>query len=214
MVIRDYSDTFSRLGRRLRPSDGVPEDEIAAAEDRLGCRAPEALRSFYRLAGQAMDFTEHYDQFLHPSDWSVEGGKLVFLVENQGVVLYAVDADSTSRDPPVVMASNQETLDWYEVCGQCSEFLDVMLHWEGAFGHAMNSGGFAIVDEAFRELLERDFRTVGEVNGMWAYSKPGVAACFVQWDGDWRVFVGAANDALLAQAEHDFGIQLETAGRS
>ncbi len=133
----------------------------------------------------------------------------MFLAENQSVVLYAVDIGLMSPDPPVVMANNAETFEWYEVCRRCSEFLQVMLYWEGAFGGAMSATGSGIVDAKFREVLEREFRPVGEVNEMWAYAKPGVAVCFVRWDDGWRIFVGATSDALLAEFERDLEVELE-----
>jgi hypothetical protein len=209
MTEQEYSDAFVRLGRPLTARDGVSGDEIAEAERRLGCVLPRALTAFYRVAGRATDFTDHYDHFLAPSDWSLTAGKLVFLEENQAVVIYAVDVGLPSPDPPVFMTTNQEPFEWYEVCGRCSEFLNVMTYWEGAFGGAMPATASAAADMKVRERLDRQFQSIGEVNEMRAYSRAGTAVCLVQWDGEWRIFVGASNDVILEQVENDLGGKLE-----
>lgn len=211
MTEQEYKETFKALGRTLQPGDGVPDAAIEEAQAKLGRRIPAALRAFYRAAGQATDFTDNYDHFLLPSKWSIEDGKLVFLAENQSVVLYAIDTLVEDDDPPVLMTSNEEPFVfkvWNEVCGRCSEFLDVMIHWEGAFGGAMPFGGSAVVDANFRQVLERDFHARGLVNGMRAYTGQGLAICFMQWSDGWRIFVGATQENMLAHIT-ELGVKLE-----
>ena len=203
-----FRDTFALLGRPLQSADAVSDRAIDTAEAALGCRVPEPLRAFYRVAGNARDMIDHHDNFLLPSDWSLEGGNLVFLTDDQAVVLYAVDSKDPEADPPVLMANNEEPYTWHQVCGRCSEFLHVMVHWEGAFGGAMPFAGSATVQETIREALETGFRARGEVNAMRAYSRPGLAVCFVEWDDDWRIFVGAANEDVLAEIAN-LGVSLE-----
>ena len=203
-----YREAFAVVAHELTAADRLPEEAIASAQRRLGCRPPEALREFYRLAGNARRMIDHYDHFLLPEDWSLEGGKLVFLTENQAVVLYAVDPSVADPDPPVLMASNQEPYDWHQVCRSCSEFLRVMVHWEGAFGGAMPIVGFAVVEEGIRTALAERFRLAGEVNEMRAYGSPGLAICLVQWDDGWRIFVGAQDENRLAEVDA-LGVELE-----
>jgi hypothetical protein len=205
---RLYREAFAIVGHELTAADSLPDEAIDSAERRLGCRPPEALRAFYRLAGNARGVIDHYDHFLLPEDWWLEDEKLVFLTENQAVVLYAVDASLPDPDPPVLMASNQEPREWHQVCTSCSEFLQVMIHWEGAFGGAMPMVGFAVVSESIRTMLADRFRSAGEVNEMWAYGSPGLAICLVQWDDGWRIFVGALDRDHLAEIDA-LGVELE-----
>jgi hypothetical protein len=207
----EYAAAFARLGRPLMEPDGVPEEDIARAERRLGHRVPAPVRAFYRVAGRARDFVGHYDDFLLPDDWSVDGTRLIFLAENQGVVLYAVGVEATG-DAPVVMASNVEPFAWHTVCERASTFCLAMLHWEASFGGAMPAAGSGVVDEGFRSVLERECRPVGEVNAMWAYGREGLAACFVRWDDGWRVFLGALDEEALGEAADRFGIDLDQDG--
>lgn len=204
----EYRRAFAVLGYELGPPDGVPDARIAVAEGRLRCRAPLRLREFYLVAGNARGIVDHYDHFLLPEDWSLEGRKLVFVAENQAVVLYAVDTAVADEDPPVLMSNNAEPYEWHEVCRSCSEFLQVMVHWEGSFGGAMPIAASGVVDESIRPELEARFRAVGEVNAMWAYGKPGVAVCLVRWDDGWRVFVGAKDEESLGELGA-LGVDLE-----
>src|SRR5262245_7004150 len=48
----------------LRPGDGYSEEELAAAELRLGCRLPMALREWYALAGKRDDVWSRGDRLL------------------------------------------------------------------------------------------------------------------------------------------------------
>lgn len=204
-----YQDLFEMLGRPLKAGDAIPPKELARAERRLRCRVPDALRAFYDVAVRATDFIDHHDHFLAPGDWSIEAGKLMFLTENQAVVLYAVDATVPSKDPPVFMANNSEPYAWHPACDRCSEFLQVMLCWEGAFGGAMKTGGSVVVPAGLRGKLEAKFQRVGEVNGMSGYVRTGAVVCFVKWNGGWRIFSGATNVTILAKIETDLGVKLE-----
>jgi hypothetical protein len=208
---QNYRDTFERLGRKLNRSDGVSQARLVAAERRLGCKIPKPLGAFYSVAGRARDFTDRHDHFRRPDEWTLEAGKLVFLEENQAVVLYGVDTRLAAPDPPVVMASNAEPYVWHKVCARCSEFLCVMVHWEGAFAGAMTTGGSAIVAPRIRRQLERGLTPVGEVNRMWAYSRKGLAVCLVRWTDGWRVFVGADDEAALKTFSAEFGVKIKAA---
>ena len=110
------------------------------------------------------------------------------------------------------MAANVDGHDliWHKVCKSCSEFVDVMVHWEGAFGSAMATGGGAIVSPRLKATLDRDWMSIGEVNKMWAYRKRGRAVCYVRWRKDgWRIFVGATSEANFKAVARDLGVDWE-----
>src|SRR5688572_27586130 len=97
-----YRSAFATLARPLEAGDGYPEEIVSEAERRLGIRLPETLRAFYLSAGRFDGFNLAHDRLLRPEDWSLDAGKLVFLVENQGVVVWGVEAGpSPGDDPPV-----------------------------------------------------------------------------------------------------------------
>lgn len=202
-----YRHAFSALGRQLRSKDRTTLSEIRAAEKRLGSSTPKALRDYYRLAGRAVDYNSAHDRLLPPSEWSVEGRRLVFMEENQAVVLYGtVASDDPADDPAAFMCSNEEPYRWTKENSHCSVFLMVMLHWEAAFGGAMPEGGTAKVSPRLRRTLDKTWRFVGEVNRMRAYQKRGRALCILRWGPEWRVFAGAVSEANFSAIECELGL--------
>jgi hypothetical protein len=122
--VAQYRQAFASLGRPLRRRDGTPRSELHAAARELGLRVPRALRDYYLVAGRAEDFNCAHNSLLQPRDWSIESRKLVFLQENQAVVLYGTVAGSEPEDdPPAFMGANDDPIRWYQVNGQCSVFL-------------------------------------------------------------------------------------------
>lgn len=205
-----YRRAFQTLGRRLKPEDAFSDADILAAERRLRVRIPKALADFYRTAGKAADYTSVFNSFRVPSALAMQSGKLVFMEENQAVVLWGTDAaDEPSDDPPAYQATNDETLVWEQVSERCSVFLMVMLHWEAAFGGAMPCASTARVDAELVGVLERKWSFVGEVNGMRAYNKPGAAICFLKWEDGWRIFAGCTSDAGTSAIATELGIEWE-----
>jgi hypothetical protein len=203
---------FETLGRRLNPEDGVPDEELIAAERRLRIRIPRALADFYRSAGRADDSTSVFNRLVPPGELTMESGKLVFLVENQAVVLWGTDAGAEPNDDtPSYQATNGEPLVWEGVNERCSVFLLVMLHWEAAFAGAMPNAGTAVVDGDLVEFLDRNWSFVGEVNGLRAYNQPGSAICFLRWEQDeWRIFAGSTSEAGMSAVASGLGVTWET----
>ena len=71
--------TFATLVRPLGLEDGQPEESIADAEARHGFRLPVVLREYYLLVGGFDKFNLARNELRRPEEWSVDGGKLVFL---------------------------------------------------------------------------------------------------------------------------------------
>lgn len=203
-----YRDAFASLGRPLRRGDATPEKQIAAAEKRLGLRVPKALRDYYRVAGRAAKLHSAHDRMLPPAQWSVEARRLIFMEENQAVVLYGTTVGREADDDPAAfMCANDEPVRWYKVNERTSVFLVVMLHWQAAFSGAMPHDGTAKVRPSLKKTLDRTWSFVGEVNHMRAYRKNGQALCFLKWETDWRVFVGCRTEAELAAVARELGLQ-------
>lgn len=206
-----YPDLFQMLGRPLRPTDAVDPQAIAKAEQSLDTAAPQALRAFYLLAGNARDFTTVYDQFLPPADWSLQEGKLVFLEENQDVVRYGVDCGpAEGDDPPVWITTTGDATEWHPVCERCSEFIATMLVWQAGFGQALPHAASGLARPGTEAALTEGWRHVGTVNEMRAYVQPGRVACVVEWSDGLRVFVGALSEDSLRWLEDELDIALES----
>lgn len=207
-----YRQAFSSLGRPLRRQDGIPEKELLAAEKQLGLRVPAALRDYYRIAGRADDFNCAHDELLPPTSWTIESRRLVFMVENQSVLSYAlpVGPQPVGDNPPVFWGQDDEPIRWYKAIGRCTDFLMVMLHVQAAFCGAMPYHNTAQVRPGLRKVLDRDWSFVGELHSMRAYHKPGRVVCFVKdWNGSGRVFVGVSREADLAAVAHELSLLWE-----
>lgn len=214
-----YRQVFAVLGCELKPSDGCAESRLAAAEKRLGMLLPQALREYYLVAGREQRFNRIHDRLLAPNEWSVDGGHLVFMEENQAVVLWGVPASTQpATDPPVSQGANGDPVEWYPEHENCSVFLAVMIHWHGAYGAAMQYADTATVDAELVGRLDEDWNFVGEVNEMRAYNRPGQAVCFLKWDDPiqrtkggslWRIFVGAKTKEVLEEAASSLDAKLE-----
>jgi hypothetical protein len=128
--------------------------------------------------------------------------------ENQAVVLYGCSTTlEPEDDPPAFMGTNDEPVRWHKVNAKSSIFLLVMLHWQAAFGGAMPYGRSAKVKPALKRVLDRTWSFMGEVNRMRAYYKNGNALCFLKWEPDWVVFVGAQSDESLAVIAEELHLQ-------
>jgi hypothetical protein len=91
--------------RPLVTADGCSEEELRAAEVRLGFPLPDSLREVYQLVGNRDDLTRVQDVLLTPAGLRVDesGEVLVFRVENQNVAQWGVPLRLASEpDPPVV----------------------------------------------------------------------------------------------------------------
>ncbi|GAA1550798.1 hypothetical protein GCM10009678_37140 [Actinomadura kijaniata] len=99
--LREFARRFAaEWATPLTARDGFTEEELDAAEARLGARLPGTLREAYRLFGRRADLTSNHDTLLAPSELYVLDGALVFRSENQGAVNWGVrSADSGLADP-------------------------------------------------------------------------------------------------------------------
>jgi hypothetical protein len=205
-----YREMFEDLGRPLRKKDGTPASEIRRAEKRLGVVAPIPLKEFYAVAGRACDFHSANDRFLPPDRWEVVAGKLVFLEENQAVVIYGTALEG--NDPPAYMAVNDEPVRWMKETPNCSNFLLVTLCWAAAYGGGVAVSGWAPVGSRFRKVLDEAWGYVGTVNRMRAYRREGATACFLKWTDRWQIHVAARDAGRLEALSTELGLNLTAAG--
>jgi len=187
-----YASTYDRLGVPLAPGDGCTLDEVCAAERRLDLSVPAALRSYYLVCGRESRLNHAHNHLLPPHDWTVASGRLVFLLENQSVVVWAADARGAD-DPQVFQGPSATGTEWYPEHPTCAEFLRVMLHWQAVCGP--QALGMTKVSDTLSSRLNEDCAFGGEVGGLLAYSKRQVALCIVPWDDGRRLFVAGARKA-------------------
>jgi hypothetical protein len=129
-----YDALLARLLAPLTPDDGIPEEEIAAAETRLGSPLPRLLREFYRRAGNhplLMSPADNY--FVRPADLTADAGWLTVWMENQGAVHEGIRTGDT-RDDPLVCQTWSLTYEDVEEGRSLSGFLTENLLWQCVAG--------------------------------------------------------------------------------
>lgn len=201
-----YRSTYATLGVRLSKKDRMGLSRLRAAEKRLGVVLPQALKDYYLVAGRETRFNCAFERLLPPDEWFIDDGKLVFMEENQIVVLWGVPAATEDlNDPPVYIGGNNEKIDWGKEQNRCSVFLAVMLHYQAISGW-IHFGAEARVSKALGKKLKSQWSFVGEVNGLSAYNRPGQFICHLKWEDGWRIFVGAVSPQLLELIAEELNI--------
>jgi hypothetical protein len=211
-----YRKTFWALGHRLTARDGMPAGRIAAAEKKLGLRLPAALRDYYLVAGRERSLNHAFNHLRAPGGWEKHASKLIFLEEQQCVVVWGVTvaASSPADDPAVFQGPmvDDEPSGWYLEQRRCSAFLVFMLHLQAAYGGGMRFTGAAAAAKSLIKALDRNWYFAGEVNGMRAYSRPGQVVCIAPWPDllgggkSWRVFAGACAEEGLEAIANELGL--------
>jgi hypothetical protein len=125
-----YRRRFQEIfGAALQASDGFGESLV---EERLSVRElnlPEALFAYYVVAGQHY-INEEHNRFLPIEEVKWIDDKLVFMEENQCVVLWSIDrSDLNKPDPIVWQGTDGDVVDWYEEKYTLSQFLMAMWEW-------------------------------------------------------------------------------------
>ena len=200
-----YRSIYSRFGFPLEPNHGIGAADLDATEKVNGIALPRALREYYEVAGREEHFNSAHNRIHAPCDWRVDGDRLVFMEENQGVVLWSASLNSAD-DPTVWQAFNDDKLEWFEECERTSVFLAVMLHYQAVQG-GMSFVGMSYLPDDMDESLESGRWTCfGTVNRLTAYSRDGQVVCT---EPEMGLMVGANSEASVFQLEREFDTELE-----
>ncbi|MBX7223642.1 MAG: SMI1/KNR4 family protein [Blastocatellia bacterium] len=141
----------------LTVGDGFPEELLRNTEQRLGCRLPLALRSWYLLAGNRKDLWSHNDELVPPDQLEIKDFLTIY-IENQAVVEWGIRrADLDRDDPPVFVSDIEEQGLWHRQNPTVSEFALQMfvfqLKWSNRNRCYANGPGKA----ATHQVIERHY---------------------------------------------------------
>src|SRR5690349_10735625 len=126
-----YRQLFDSFGYPLARNSSVPVASLAAAAKSLGVSVPSALGDYYAVAGREKRLNLSHNRLLSIGDWHIDKKRLVFMEENQGVVVWGVSIGNPKNDdPPVAQAVNDDDLQWFQENRRCSVFIAVMLHFQ------------------------------------------------------------------------------------
>ena len=133
----EFRTLFARLGFPLSKRDGISAEQLVKAQNKLGIRLPHALRDYYLVAGKERVLNHSFDRLCSPSEWEIHSGKLIFMEENQTVVVWGVSlAKKPTQNPTVFQCPlvNGELDKWHSEETRCSAFLKFMIHLQAAYG--------------------------------------------------------------------------------
>jgi hypothetical protein len=137
MNFADYYNSMVKLllERELTRDDGISSEQIEATEQKLSLRLPYALREYYRVAGNLDELNRCHNRLLRMEELEVEDGYLLFMEENQAVVLWGVKTAQLAKDDPEVWQGiNSTPMEWYSEEMTVAEFLSKMFTWELGLG--------------------------------------------------------------------------------
>ena len=119
------------LGRSIVKRDGIDIEKIEEMESILKIKLPEYLKEFYTKIGSINLFAKSFQRFLDIDELYFKGNKLVFLEENQGVLIWGVNIKNVD---PIVYANNNVDNKWVSKKIKLSEFLNVIMYYQCAQG--------------------------------------------------------------------------------
>jgi hypothetical protein len=201
-----YRRIFDSFGYPLTRRAAMAGPSLRASEKSLGIAAPPALRDFYAVAGRERRFSHSHNRVLSPRDWFVDKGRLVFMEENQAVVLWGVSLRMPhDDDPPVDQAVNHDgELRWSRVSRHCSRFLAVELHYQAVCGGFRHCAA-ASPPDGLKRRLKGSWSCLGTVNRLTAYSRPNQVLCV---EPDFGVLLAGKTRTDLRAIERDLGLDL------
>ncbi|MBF9132667.1 SMI1/KNR4 family protein [Plantactinospora sp. S1510] len=191
--------------------DGCDDEELRAAEARLGFPLPASLREAYALIGRRFDLTGAQDRLLAPDEVTVDdtGQVLVFRVENQHVAQWGIPLSAvTEPDPPVVFRLESVTraerawqpfLD--RVSLACVEMaLSEWMLSGGVYGdnRELDDDAIALLEEQFRRLPMPDYPLWAAPGGRPMRWFDGLGAILREDAGQWLWVRAASADRIAA----------------
>jgi hypothetical protein len=170
----NLQNLFETFGYSLKAADGLTESVLDRQAKKLGIALPSSLKTLYELAGREKRFTRCHNRLLHPADWSVSKGRLIFFDENQSVCCWGVSVRSASADPPVSqgMGDEDEGYDWRLEHRKFSTFILGMLHFQAVMGGMAYCGMLGPIPN-FKKAFAKGWKKYGPIGGGSAFSRPG-----------------------------------------
>jgi hypothetical protein len=157
----------ARYARPVVTGDGCDDEELRAAETRLGFPLPAALREVYTLIGRRLDLTRSQNQLLAPHSVGVDdtGRVLVFRWECQHVAEWGIPLSAITEADPAVVSRNDGEPVWHpfleRVSLACVEM--ILSEWVisgdgfGANLHLYEDETVALLRNRFRRLPLPDY---------------------------------------------------------
>ncbi len=160
MNLKEHAESI--LGRKIKDNEGINLLEIERQEKKLNISLPNELKEFYTLLGNNKLFTEGFQRFASVNELFIKDNKLVFLLENQSVIYWAVDLNDFKT---IYQTTNQDFTTDVQWCAEefeLSEFIEMMLYMQcvmaDEYYHNKSQSGFLFfgsLDTTDNEIVEK-----------------------------------------------------------
>jgi hypothetical protein len=206
-------EVVARLLPPLDSADGVPESELAVAEERLGFLLPDILRAFYRLAGRREDITQAHCEFYALDDLETDGTALLFYDDNMSEVHWGLRrGGSEDPDPPVLQADDETVLIWKPFQDRLSDFLIAMTVWQAVLGGMAEGSEGVTTRENVDRAMAAGWEPIPElaVWGLEGYMQQDRVCVFKEttsgYTTAWTAYAGGATPEDVSAIGEAFGI--------
>jgi hypothetical protein len=170
----------------------------ATTETTIG---PPLLRRMLRVHALIPDVVMH-NQLVRPEELIIEDGKIVFLVENQGVCLWATEPDG--EDPRVWYRNNTAGEPWIEESETLSGFLIQAVLFEAIMHAQFGASATALAADTVQAILAR-VAPLGNERWNWGgarfFARDGALVMTMENDGACDVWLAAKTPFALVQFE-------------
>ncbi len=192
---------------RASPSHGYSARTIKAAESRTGARLPRPLRDYYLTVGRHK-INQAHNRLLPPEDLFVAQRRLVFMVENQAVVFWAVRSRTAARDPVVFQSTDPEDEDWVADAA-CSQFLPAMLCWQAVAGGLPHVGYSRPMGSVVARQCMRGWPSAGRIGTLSAFARDGRVVCVDNEGATAQLYMGARSRRALHALTVELGVAVD-----
>jgi hypothetical protein len=162
---------------------------------------PPLLRKMLGIQAVVPDVVRH-NQLVQPEELRLEDGKIVFLVENQAVCLWATETDG--EDPRVWYRNNEEGEPWLEEPERLSGFLVQAVLFEAILHARFGASATALPADMVEAILSR-VAPLGSERWNWGgarfFGRDGALVMTMENDGAWDVWLAARTPLALSRFE-------------
>ncbi len=127
------------------------------------------MKDLYLYAGKNELLMTSFNEFALPDQLYLSEEKVVFLLENQGVCIWAFDRFG---DDPIVYQQPHGDKQWYSEEVTLSEFLNIMLYCQCAQQGYKYIGMLGIDNKSLTDILAAEWEEVVRHNGLCIWWKP------------------------------------------
>jgi hypothetical protein len=206
----NYKNYIDLVYPRVMANDGISDNTILLAEQRLGLKIPKALRSFYALVGNRKDITESYNRLLAVDKISVKDDILVFLEENQAVVIWGIRVNDLSLDDPAVfVAENNPKRIWKSTGDKLFIFLGSMLYWQAVNGGLSYIGVASRIGRNIKPQLKQwtKIKIGSYFHDMEMFALSGKVVCVVEENDSFDLYAGGRSRDDFVAVDQLIGIK-------